>query len=148
MKYYEIIRNNTKREDTTNHNTPHYATFVPSGAPKCHEVPLSEICAKYWEVFNGISSCNFSNLAVLDDSMSPTIPINSVITIDNIPSFSGDGIYAFSHNEITQVKYIEHKGKDVFIISHNEDHKSYCVLPEILNEFNFIGRVVAVTKNV
>jgi hypothetical protein len=148
MKWYEISRNNTKHENTINHNTLHCATSAPLSAVKCHEVPLSEIHANYWEVFDGISSRKYSNFIALDDSMSPTIPINSVTTIKSVASFSEDGIYIFSYNEITQTKYIERKGKDVFIISHNEKHKSYCVLPEILNEFNFIGRVVAVTKNV
>ncbi|MGR6862734.1 S24 family peptidase [Aliivibrio salmonicida] len=85
---------------------------------------------------------------MLNTSMHPTIPINSAVIVNRESKYNEDGIYAFEHNKSVMVRRIQRKKNDILISCDNDKYKSFTVLPEILSDFTFIGRVVGVMKNV
>lgn len=82
-------------------------------------------------------------LHVQGDSMSPTLQSNSLIAIEEVDSFSDDGIYVFTWDSDLFVKRLQRTKSGIKVISDNTIYEPWEILSDEMRGEGFIirGRV-------
>ena len=92
----------------------------------------------------GVNAKNVFLMPVRGDSMHPTLKNQSIIMVNRIEEFSGDGIYVFRFDSQLMVKRLQFTKTGLNVVSDNNTYDAWELTREELNtaDFEIIGAVV------
>ena len=92
----------------------------------------------------GVKASNIFLMPVKGDSMQPTLKNGSLVMVNKVDQFTGDGVYVFRFDSQLMVKRLQFSKYGLNVVSDNDTYQSWELTKEEIqsNDFQIIGEVV------
>ncbi|WP_114787431.1 S24 family peptidase [Vibrio tetraodonis] len=92
----------------------------------------------------GVNANNVFLMPVKGDSMQPTLKNGSLVMVNKIDQFTGDGVYVFRFDGQLMVKRLQFSKYGLNVVSDNDNYQPWELTKEEVqsNDFQIIGEVV------